>query len=427
MTKQVKKSATITIHDIKYYIEQFESGAIKIRPVSNRDALRKFSNVLGFTYEDGWGTRTLGRKLIDLINDNSRENSNSSKNLATITIRDIKYYIEQLESGTIEIRPVSTLDALRKFSNVLGFAYEDRWDTRYFGHRIINFINNDYQIGSKKPVESEEVPQSTDDDVDDYYKYRRWYELGMPFALGETLHEYEGELDNDLQERLNSEVKKAGFKDLQDALAKFSLNSIEEALGVSDKGWDWWVNLNSSMKFALLFHDYQMDCLDFDMPYLYEECLYIDEDAEEECEFINDRDLMSSWLAGWVLAGDIFKLDITATEASEFCDSSFQYEFEDLSVISSLHSLSFYDNGNLCYFPESLIKLKNLTSLSLSYTNLGEDMPEEDLELLLEFAKAHPEMDELSLRNTSLAYELDDNDEVMAELKKLMPDCKIHI
>ena len=68
MTKQVKKSATITIHDIKYYIEQFENGAIKIRPVSNRDALRKFSNVLGFTYEDDWGTRYFGHRIINFIN-----------------------------------------------------------------------------------------------------------------------------------------------------------------------------------------------------------------------------------------------------------------------------------------------------------------------------------------------------------------------
>lgn len=343
------------------------------------------------------------------------------KKSATITIHDIRYYIEQLESGTIEIRPVSNRDALRKFSNVLGFAYEDRWDTRTFGHKLIDFINNGCQ------VESEEVPQPTDDDVDVYYKYRRWYELGMPFALGETLHEYEGVLDDDLQALLDEEAQKAGFKDLQDALAKFSLNSLDEALGISDKGWNWWTNLNDSMKFALLSHDYQGGWLDFDMPYLYDGRLYIDEDAEEECKFINDRDLMSRWLAEYVLAGEIFSLDITATEASEFCDSSFQYDFEDLSVISTLSEMDFCENTYLCFFPESLIQIKSLAYLNLSRTCLGEDMPEKDLEHLLAFAKAHPKMKELNLRATSLAYELEDNNEVMAELKKLMPDCEISI
>lgn len=349
------------------------------------------------------------------------------KKSATITIHDIKYYIEQFENGAIKIRPVSNRDALRKFSNVLGFTYEDDWGTRYFGHRIINFINNDYQIGSKKPVESEEVPQPTDDDVDDYYKYRRWYELDMPFALGETLHEYEGEFNDDLQALLDEEAQKAGFKDIQDALAKFSLNSLGEALGISDKGWNWWANLNDSMKFALLFKIYNEDDSLFDMPYLLDESLYMDEDYEEECEFINDRTLISRLLVEWVFSGDIFSLDITEIEESEFCDSSFRYDFEDLSVISSLSSMSFYRNYNLTFFPESLIQLKSLTHLNLSRTNLGEDDAEGDLERLLAFAKAHPGMEELDLSGTPLAYELEDDNEALEELEKLMPDCEIHI
>ena len=30
---------------------------------------------------------------------------------------------------------------LREISEDLGFEYSDEWNTRYFGHRLINFIN----------------------------------------------------------------------------------------------------------------------------------------------------------------------------------------------------------------------------------------------------------------------------------------------
>lgn len=51
------------------------------------------------------------------------------------------FVIQQAENNRVSIICDNTIQTLRDIANEIGMGYEKNWDTQYFGHRLINFIN----------------------------------------------------------------------------------------------------------------------------------------------------------------------------------------------------------------------------------------------------------------------------------------------
>ncbi|OOF36387.1 hypothetical protein [Rodentibacter heidelbergensis] len=51
------------------------------------------------------------------------------------------FVIQQGENNSISIICDNTRQALRDIAKEIGMEYEQEWNTQYFGHRLINFIN----------------------------------------------------------------------------------------------------------------------------------------------------------------------------------------------------------------------------------------------------------------------------------------------
>lgn len=123
----IKKSAVYQ----EYLITQDVSGSISV--------LRKFDNVLGslreiahkvdFDYDPAWTTRQFGAKLIKEFGENG---------IAQIG----EYGVQVLDSGSIESFKVydNTIGALREIAQDAGFDYDDAWNTRTFGSKLIDAL-----------------------------------------------------------------------------------------------------------------------------------------------------------------------------------------------------------------------------------------------------------------------------------------------
>ncbi len=55
-----------------------------------------------------------------------------------------EYIITQYESGTIGVHRVydNTIGALREIAESIGFEYDPSWNTRTFGSKLIDELNN---------------------------------------------------------------------------------------------------------------------------------------------------------------------------------------------------------------------------------------------------------------------------------------------
>ena len=58
------------------------------------------------------------------------------------TARYGKFIIEQAENDSISVKYHNTKEGLREISQQVGFEFDNDWNTRYFGDRLIKFLNN---------------------------------------------------------------------------------------------------------------------------------------------------------------------------------------------------------------------------------------------------------------------------------------------
>ncbi|MDO4251392.1 MAG: hypothetical protein Q4C68_07760 [Moraxella sp.] len=116
----------------EYMISRDQNGSISV--------LRKFDNVIaslraiadevGFDYDENWTTRQFGNKIIKEY---------GSHGIAQIG----EYGIQVLETGSIESFKIydNTKGALREISHAIGFDYDENWNTRQFGSKLIDALN----------------------------------------------------------------------------------------------------------------------------------------------------------------------------------------------------------------------------------------------------------------------------------------------
>ena len=84
--------------------------------------------------------------------------------------------IESAEDYTVTIRcrDRKTRNMLREISEDLGFEYSDEWNTRYFGHRLINFINGVDTRRETTKLAEDKFPEELITDTTEYISDEDW-------------------------------------------------------------------------------------------------------------------------------------------------------------------------------------------------------------------------------------------------------------
>lgn len=116
----------------EYVVTVKESGSIEVFRIFDnvKASLRECAQEVGFAYDTNWTTRQFGNKLIKEYGEDDRAEIGG-------------YFIHRLPSGTIESYRIfdNTKGALREIANSIGFAYDPNWNTRQFGNKIVDYIN----------------------------------------------------------------------------------------------------------------------------------------------------------------------------------------------------------------------------------------------------------------------------------------------
>lgn len=74
------------------------------------------------------------------------------------------FVIQQAENDSVSIICDNTRQALRDIANEIGMEFDPEWNTRYFGHRLINFINGVDTTRKARAETTEEVKKEFDED-----------------------------------------------------------------------------------------------------------------------------------------------------------------------------------------------------------------------------------------------------------------------
>lgn len=123
-----KKSAVYK----EYLITQDASGSIQVlREYDNvKASLRAIAENIGFEYDETWTTRQFGSKLVKEYGENG---------IAQFG----EYGVRVLDSGSIESFKLyaNTKGALREIAEAVGFDYDENWNTRQFGSKLIDALS----------------------------------------------------------------------------------------------------------------------------------------------------------------------------------------------------------------------------------------------------------------------------------------------
>lgn len=116
----------------EYLISQDENGSISVlRKYDNVIAsLRAIADEVGFSYDNAWTTRQFGNKLVKEYGENGMAQFG-------------EYGVQVLESGSIESFKLydNTKGALREIAGTIGFDYDENWNTRQFGAKLIEHLS----------------------------------------------------------------------------------------------------------------------------------------------------------------------------------------------------------------------------------------------------------------------------------------------
>ena len=128
MAEGVSKSA-----DYKdYSIETNENGSIRVvRFYDNAKAgLRDYAAIKNFAYDDKWNTRQFVKKLCNEFGDGEVAQTDG-------------FSISVLEDGSAFVwrEYTNTKAVLREIAENVNFKFDENWNTRQFGTKLIDYIN----------------------------------------------------------------------------------------------------------------------------------------------------------------------------------------------------------------------------------------------------------------------------------------------
>lgn len=122
----------------EYIISCNAEGAIKVAKDydNNKGALREIAAAAGFEYDSNWNTQQFGKKLIEHI---------TGEQVATAEAANAEYgeyVIFKTEAGSIQVYKDydNVKGALREIAEQVGFEYDEKWNTRQFGSKLIDHL-----------------------------------------------------------------------------------------------------------------------------------------------------------------------------------------------------------------------------------------------------------------------------------------------
>lgn len=116
----------------EYIITVEDSGAIRVCQIYDnvKASLRECAKQIGFDYDPKWNTQQFGKKIIDEYGEGS-------------TAEIGEYTISRSGSGHIDTYRVfgNTIAILRSIASGVGLKMESKWNTRFLGSKLVDFIN----------------------------------------------------------------------------------------------------------------------------------------------------------------------------------------------------------------------------------------------------------------------------------------------
>jgi len=123
----------------EYIITQEDNGTIKVCQIFDNviGSLREAAAAVKFKYDPAWNTQRFGRELIKAYGDGT-------------TAEVDEYTIIRRDSGAIETYRMhgNTIKSLRAIGAEIGLPQGEKWNTRQYGSKIIDFVNGDYIPGT---------------------------------------------------------------------------------------------------------------------------------------------------------------------------------------------------------------------------------------------------------------------------------------
>lgn len=120
----------------EYIVSVKDDGAIEVfRNYDNvKGSLREIAESKGFEYDPSWNTQQFGAKLIKEFGEGSEAHVDN-------------YVVVKKDNGHIDTYRTygNTKETLREISSAAGFNFDPTWNTRYFGNKLIDFLNNSNQ------------------------------------------------------------------------------------------------------------------------------------------------------------------------------------------------------------------------------------------------------------------------------------------
>lgn len=350
------------------------------------------------------------------------------------------HLIEQLENNSIKVtagrtKTGNTKAQLRLLAKHCGFNYDDKWNTRTFGAKFIDFLH-------------EKDPNSVMLD-DNAKKMAIILDKDEQGNLFKHTIEQSANSENENTITVKADSTKAVLRLIfNDMGVKYDNNWNTQTMGaklielinnptnqssdddydydaISDKNWEWWLSLDRNTRFILLYqyHDELQNEYQEDEDGVLE--IYYDEELQTDRSGYSGY--MSYLLDDYIMAFEWINIS-HASQSEEASSIEFYFpDFKKLAHLPYLTTLIFSDEDGLTEFPEGLDKLNQLTMLNFYRTNIGEADPEKNIKTLIKTAKSLPNLEHLILAETPLADWLENNNEKLDELKSLLPNCDIKV
>ncbi|MDO4223352.1 MAG: hypothetical protein Q4D05_04900 [Acinetobacter sp.] len=396
----VIRDANNAIHVVKVT----DKDCIERYDVTNPE-LHRIAEAVKLTYDEKWNVQTFGRKLIEFLNENDVEKSLRVaiyNNELIVQSKELPRTVHVLnlddQAKDVE-RHDTSYKNLERIAKDVGLTYDSGINTQNLGSKLISFINGEPIVERPRTAKLEVVAfgvdylekgstglvaklsdgriayyERTEDDVQYDSGDLKEGELllidngqyAVSYRDGESLTFKLIGFDEKAQEELVSIADSYSFWDLTDLVKgktpEQAADILIKRLNLNDDRWQWWLSLNLSMKYLLLWH--VSGGLEFELPEF--EDLY---DIEVDLE---DRSEMEFYIEDYIWELE----EIVWSDSSELDELDFD-GFSKLAALPNLKELDFckscvYFNGD----EDSIAQFhafKNLKRLNLERCGYSED------------------------------------------------------
>ena len=139
----------------EYVVTIEDTGTVSVSQIykSTMQAMREMAALKGMEVPSNWNNHFLGKKLLDTYCGPGAQSGVIGE-----------YSIERQSNGHIDvIRTFSnTIESLRLISDLIGYKYSEKWNTRTFGDKLVEYVEaNKDSIKIAKPAKTQKKDAET--------------------------------------------------------------------------------------------------------------------------------------------------------------------------------------------------------------------------------------------------------------------------